>query len=173
MIFWHVGMSLLIFRYVFRDPEVDVRFLAAGALLPDVIDKPLGTILLADRLGSGRVYAHTLLFPIALMGVVVLATRRGTRRRRAGMALAIGALLHLLLDGMWTSTRTFLWPAFGWRFPPGPPDYWSGLWGRIADSPLVLAQEAVGLVYLVSLARKTLRDPAGRRALLTRGRLLA
>ncbi len=72
MIFWHVGGTIAIFRYVFRDPKVDVRFLALGALLPDLIDKPLGTILLPDAFNSSsQVIGHTLLFSIVLMSVVL------------------------------------------------------------------------------------------------------
>ncbi len=40
MIFWHLGITVLIARYVFRDPNMDLRWLMLGSLLPDVIDKP-------------------------------------------------------------------------------------------------------------------------------------
>ena len=40
MIFWHLGPTTLIVRYVFRDPAMDLRWVLAGSLLPDLIDKP-------------------------------------------------------------------------------------------------------------------------------------
>ena len=38
MLFWHVGFSIFIFRYVYKDYEADLRYLAGGALLPDFVD---------------------------------------------------------------------------------------------------------------------------------------
>lgn len=171
MIFWHIGATIWLFRYVFRDPKVDLRFLAIGALLPDLLDKPVGTVLFAESIGTGRWVGHTLLFSSVLMAVVLLLTRRG-RRRRAWMALAIGAMIHLILDGMWTTPEVLLWPFLGLDFPPGPDAYWSGFLGRLFDSPWTLAGEIVGLAYLVWLWYfADLRDPIKRRKLATTGRI--
>ena len=174
MIFWHVGGTIAIFRYVFRDPKVDLRFLAVGAILPDLIDKPLGTMLFPALFNSNsQVIGHTLAFSTVLMAAVLLATRRGRVRRR-WMALAIGSLIHLLLDAMWTAQETFLWPAFGWEFPPGISQYWSGLLERLLSDPWRIVQEAVGLGYLIYLYRRArLSDPARRSELLRTGRVAA
>lgn len=174
MIFWHVGGTIAIFRYVFRDPKVDLRFLALGALLPDLIDKPLGTLLFPSVFNNNsQVIGHTLLFSMVLMSVVLAATRRGRVRRR-WMALAIGSLIHLLLDAMWTAQDTFLWPAFGWEFPPGVTDYWSGLMERLVANPWHIIQELVGLGYLVYLYRRYLSgDPERRSELIHTGRIAA
>ncbi len=171
MLFWHLGGTIWLFRYVFRDPKVDLRYLAVGAILPDLLDKPVGTVLFADQIGTGRWVGHTLLFATALIVGVLLATRRG-RLRRAWMALAIGCMLHLILDGLWTTPEVLLWPFLGLEFPPGPDAYWSGLFGRLFDSPWTLAGEVVGLLYLGWLWYfADLRDPDKRRALLTTGRI--
>ena len=53
MLFWHLGASLWLFRWIFRDPKVDVRFLFLGAILSDLIDLPIGTFFLADRYSTG------------------------------------------------------------------------------------------------------------------------
>ena len=174
MIFWHLGGTIAILRYVFRDPKVDLRFLALGALLPDLIDKPLGTMLFPGAFNdSGQVIGHTLLFSLVLMSVVLLVTRRGRVRRR-WMALAVGSLLHLVLDAMWTVQETFLWPAFGWDFPPGVPEYWSSLLERVLADPWRIVQEVAGLGYLIYLYRKAqLGDPVRRAELLHTGRVSA
>jgi membrane-bound metal-dependent hydrolase YbcI (DUF457 family) len=174
MIFWHVGGTIAIFRYVFRDPKVDLRFLALGAILPDLIDKPFGTMLFPAVFNSNsQVIGHTLLFSMVLMAVVLLATRRGRVRRR-WMALAVGSLIHLLLDAMWTVEETLLWPAFGWEFPPGVPEYWSGLLERLFANPGRIVQEVAGVGYLVYLYRKArLSDPERRIELLHTGRVMA
>lgn len=171
MIFWHLGATIWLFRYVFRDPKVDLRFLALGSMLPDLIDKPIGTVLFAESIGTGRWVGHTLMFSTVLMVAVLLATRRG-RRRRAWMALTIGAMLHLILDGMWTTPEVLFWPLLGLEFPPGPEAYWSGLLGRIFDGPWAILGELVGIGYLVWLWYfADLNDPDKRRALVQTGRI--
>ncbi|MBA2338537.1 MAG: metal-dependent hydrolase, partial [Acidimicrobiia bacterium] len=76
MIFWHAGASIGIARATFRDPRMDLRFLVLGALLPDLLDTPVGLILF-DRLRSVRLAGHTLLLAAIVMVAVVLRTRRG------------------------------------------------------------------------------------------------
>lgn len=150
VLFWHLGASLWLFRWIFRDPKVDVRFLFLGALIPDLIDLPVGTIILADRFSTGELWAHSLVAASAYMVVVLIATRRG-RRRRAWMAVGVGWLFHLLLDGMWFSEEVFLWPFFGWEIPRGASPYWSLAWDRATSDPWRWVLEIVGLAYLVWL----------------------
>lgn len=167
MVFWHVAGALFLFRWIFRDPRVDVRFLVAGALLPDLIDLPIGTWLAADRYSSGQLWGHTLLAPTLLVIVVLAATRRGARRR-AWMALAIGMFFHLLLDGMWISREVFLWPLFGTDFPTGPVPYWADLWERAFSDPWRWIKEAIGIAYLVVLWHTTSLNDRDRRLQLVR-----
>lgn len=167
---WHLAGAVFLFRWIFRDPKVDVRFLSAGALLPDLIDLPLGTLVLVDRYSTGELWAHSLLVPSLAAAGVLVVTRRG-RRRRAWMALVSGWLFHLLLDGMWTSGEVFLWPFFG-DFPAGPRPYWSGLGGRLLSNPWLWVKELIGLLYLVGLwLRLGLSDPRVRGELFRTGRL--
>lgn len=169
MLLYHVAGALLLFRYIFRDPKVDVRFLVLGALLPNLIDKPLGTIFAPDFFGADRLVGHSLLFATLLMVVTLLATRRG-RRRRALMAVAIGSFLHLVLDGMWTSTETFLWPLFGTNFEPGMQPFWSAE----LFTPLAIVQELGAALYLWYLWKRTnLADPNVRQEFRATGRLPA
>ena len=171
MMFWRIGAILFLFRWIFGDPKVDVRFLVAGAVLPDVIDLTVGTVLFTDRYSSGEIFAHTLLSPTVVAIAILFATRRG-RRRRAWMALIVAWFLHLLLDGMWTTTETFLWPFFGFDFPRGPDPYWSALWERGSSDPWRWVTEAIGLAYLVWLWFATgLNAPERRSQFLSDGRL--
>lgn len=147
---WHLGSALWLFRWIFRDPKVDVRFLLVGAILPDLIDMPIGTVLLADRFSTGELWAHSLLLPTVFMTGVLIATRRG-RQRRAWMAVGIGWLFHLLLDAMWVDQNVFLWPFFGWKIPAGEAPYWPLAWERALSDPWRWIKEIVGLGYLVWL----------------------
>jgi membrane-bound metal-dependent hydrolase YbcI (DUF457 family) len=163
MMFWRIGAILFLFRWIFGDPKVDVRFLVAGAILPDVVDLTIGTILFADRFSSGEIFAHTLVVPTVVAVVILFATRRG-RRRRAWMALIVAWFFHLLLDGMWTTAETFLWPFFGLDFPRGPDPYWSDVWERASSDPWRWVTEVIGLAYLIWIWFATGLNSPDRRA---------
>jgi hypothetical protein len=149
MLFWHLGATLWLFRWIFRDPKVDVRFLLFGAVLPDLVDLLVGTVI-NPGLAVAELWFHTLLAPSLYMAVVLLVTRRG-RQRRAFMALGIGWLFHILLDGMWTDPEVLFWPFFGWELPTGRPPFWPAAWERAMSDPWRWVLDAVGLAYLIWL----------------------
>lgn len=150
MLFWHVGAGLWLFRWIFRDPKVDIRFLVVGTIIADLVDMPIGTVILADRFSTGELWFHSLIVPTVYMVAVLLFTRRG-RTRRAFMALGVGWLFHLLLDGMWTDQNVFLWPFFGVEIPPGESPYWPLAWERAMSDPWRWIEEALGIGYLIWL----------------------
>lgn len=150
MLLWHLGASLWLFRWIFRDPKVDVRFLLLGAIVPDLVDLPIGTIVLAERFATGELWFHSLVIPSLFMATVIVVTRRG-RRRRAWMALGVGWLFHLLLDAMWIDQDVFLWPFFGWEIPAGQMPFWTLAWERAISDPWRWVKEAAGFAYLAWL----------------------
>ena len=172
MLAWHLGGTLFLFRWIFRDPKVDVRFLLAGAVIPDVVDLVLGTVVFADTFGRGELWTHGLLAPSVVVIGVLLATRRG-RRRRAWMAFAVGMFFHLLLDGMWTDTKVFLWPFAGADLATGGSGgYWSAAVDRAVSDPWRWVREAIGLAYLAWVwVAEGLGESERRRALIRTGRL--
>ena len=150
MLFWHVGGTLAITRYSFRDDRMDVRLLVVGALLPDLIDTPIG-LLWYGALGSVRLVAHSLLFGALLMVIVVARTRRGRPRKR-WMPLAIGVLIHMFLDAMWADPETLLWPFLGVDITGAGVESVGELVTAILTDWKVWALEATGLAYLTYLA---------------------
>jgi Predicted membrane-bound metal-dependent hydrolase (DUF457). len=84
---------------------------AIGSVLPDLIDKPVGYIVLADSVNFGRIYVHSLvvLLLFFIAGVIIWRYYRSF----IGMALALGILSHQLLDLMWEEYWNWLWPFFG------------------------------------------------------------
>jgi hypothetical protein len=170
MLFWHLGATLWLFRWIFKDPKVDVRFLLFGAILPDLVDLLYGTVI-RPAYSIGELWFHTLLAPSLYMSVVLLVTRRG-RRRRAFMALGIGWLFHILLDGMWTNPEVLFWPFFGWEMPSGQPPFWPEAWARAFSDPWRWVLEAAGLAYLIWLWFATgLNQKPRRDELLKTGRI--
>lgn len=132
MILWFVGLAPAFVWAVFRDRALDYRLVAAGALLPDVVDVAFG----------GARAAHSVLASAGLLVAVMVGTRGRRRARRRLLAIPIGTFMHLVLDGAWQATRVFWWPAFG-------PDFGRGSLPSL-DRPLWLlaAMEAVGAFAL-------------------------
>lgn len=156
MLLWFAGMSFLAVWVVFKDPAIDHRLVMAGAVVPDVLDVATG----------GPWVGHTLLFSAGLLTVVMLATRGRRLLRRRLLALPIGTFLHLVLDGAWTDTDTFWWPALGGPFGDGRlPSLERGL------VPTLLL-EVAGLAVLVWAYRRFRLDESEHRSrFLSSGRL--
>lgn len=152
MLFWHIGGTIALIRYAFRDDRMDLRFLALGAVLADLVDTPIG-LLFYDSLGAVRLVGHTFAFAAAVMVLVLLTTRRGRPRKR-WMAVAVGILIHLLLDAMWADPETLWWPFLGWDFTPAGPATAGDYVTSILTDWRVWAMEAVGFAYLAYLWRR-------------------
>jgi len=117
--FGHIGITLGIFYFLKRfssknDFGASVPYIVLGSLLPDIIDKPLGRIIFAEAIGSGRIYAHTLLFAtlLALVGYHFYC-----QGKTELLIVAAASFCHLLEDNMWNSLEVLLWPLMGWGFP--------------------------------------------------------
>ena len=146
MILWHLGVGALLVYVTIGRRRVDYRFILLGAVAPDLVDAALG--LFAFEGPSGRWIAHSLVAPVAV-SIVILVALSG-RRRLAAFGLGVGWLTHLVADGMWNAPRTFLWPAFGSRFAAEPREPYS--WDLLAhpwDHIWTWAGELVGLGILV------------------------
>lgn len=94
--------------------HVDIRFLLIGSLLPDIVDKPVGLLLFRETFSNGRIFCHTLLFLGLLSLAGIYFYRRGGKTWL--LALSFGTFTHLILDQMWRSPRTLLWPVYGFAF---------------------------------------------------------
>jgi hypothetical protein len=172
MLFWHVGATIALIRYAFRDEAMDLRFLALGAILADLIDTPIGFAFWSTFHGV-RLASHTLVFVTSILVIVVLTTRRGRPRKR-WMPLAVGVLVHLVLDGMWRLPATLWWPFLGWEFDATAHETVRAYLEWLLTDVRTWTLEAVGLGYLVVLARRSdLGDPEARRTLLRTGRVSA
>ena len=156
MLFWFVGLSVVVVWQVFRDTAIDYRLVMAGALVPDVIEVSTG----------GHGVAHTLVSSAGLLVAVMAATRGRRALRRRLLALPVGTLLHLVLDGAWTQATLSWWPLLGRSLRgPAPPSL---------HRPVVVLvlQEAAGLAALAWWWRRfRLNEPQRRRAFLRTGRL--
>ena len=155
MFFWFLALSTLMVWQIFQSPALDYRGVLVGSVLP-----------LVDAAFGGPMLLHTVLCPVVVMVVVMLATRHRRLRRRAWLGLPIGLFLHLVLDGIWSRREAFWWPLLGTEFEGGGlPELSRGAGG--------LALEIVGLAVGWWLWRRLgLGHASRRRALWTTGRLL-
>jgi LexA-binding, inner membrane-associated putative hydrolase len=76
LLFGHIGVTLgIFFVFSYFAPRlktiIDPRYLAVGALLPDLIDKPLGMIVFSSSISNGRMISHTFVFSFTLFFVGV------------------------------------------------------------------------------------------------------
>lgn len=119
LLFGHMGVTMgVFFGLAFFIPQlkvfIDPAYLLIGSLLPDLIDKPLGTVIFPSSIANGRMITHTLLFSVTLfLTGLYLYTKIGDIKV---LTLASGSIFHLMEDRMWKSPRTLFWPLIGWRF---------------------------------------------------------
>ena len=172
MIFSHLAGGTFLFRLVFKDPGVDLRFLALGALLPDIVEWAVGGLVASGGSASVRLAGHSLAFSVGLLvAALALTRRRGAARKRA-VVVAVGVISHLVLDLAWIDPQLLFWPVLGPGLPAGIQTDWSGFPGSFLSAPLRIGFETVGLAYLWWLARKArLGDPRHRAGLWRSGKL--
>lgn len=108
MLLWYGGLSVLLTANIFRSSGIDYRLIALGALLPLAVDLPFGE----------RSVGHTLLFPVALLVVVMVWTIGRPRLvRRRLLCVPIGVFWGLVLAAAFTQSDTFFWPFAASSFP--------------------------------------------------------
>ncbi|MEN6611089.1 MAG: metal-dependent hydrolase [Methanoregulaceae archaeon] len=112
-------IAFLLSRW-FRDKRLLI-VAAIAAILPDILDKPVGHILLAGSLNNGRIFFHGLLGIATILIIVILIWR--IRILWIIPAVIAGLLSHQLLDAMWEEPVTWYFPLFGPFQPALNPDY--------------------------------------------------
>ncbi|MGC9444869.1 MAG: metal-dependent hydrolase [Candidatus Methanospirareceae archaeon] len=167
-LFGHLGITLGIAVLLLRvwKIEPDRQLYGAillGSVLPDLIDKPIGRILLAESLANGRLIAHTLLFALILVLIGLYVYNR--LGEFWGLLLGGAALLHLCEDQMWLIPETLLYPLFGLAFPQGvvEPHWWEYFIAAVyrtyslaPDAAFTLYAELLGMTVLALFAGQQL-----------------
>ena len=177
-VFGHVGLTISAFSvYSWADrkwradralPPIDYRAVIVGAMLPDIVDKPLGLWVAPDLVDrSLRSIAHGLLFGLVVLGIGGLFLL--AQHRPQALLLGVASSGHLVLDRMWSNPTILICPFLGWDFPaeyPGLRDWASGhlvdLLTFFTDYP-----ELLGLLAIVGFTAQILRPGNLRRFLAT------
>ena len=151
----HIGVNYVLIN-IFKRTKTrrDLFLLVVGSLLPDIIDKPLGLILY-HGFGNGRLYAHTLLFNVSMLLIILIF-------RRDWFVLPIASLLHLVEDQMWKQPKILFYPFLG-NFPKKPVLSLDERLKRILQAyhdPTILLSDSLGalillvLIYLIRRQKK-------------------
>jgi len=149
------------------------RALLLGCVLPDLIDKPLYYSLVlatgkrAGELGlisGSRTVGHTGILLVLLLFAAAL------RRSPALLAVALGVVTHLLLDGLGdlvystplehSMALAIFFPLLGVRFPVMPFRDVSEHLFSVLQNPYVLAGELIGFVLLLDDWRNRRAPPS-------------
>jgi len=127
---------------------IDIRLLLTGSLLPDIIDKPLGMFFFRDSLSSGRIFCHTLAFLLLITLAGFYLYRR--YRKTWMLTISFGTFTHLILDQMWKSPQTLLWPLYGLAFQKAALTGWlSNTIHVLFTIPEVYVPEIVGVAVII------------------------
>ena len=154
MLLWYVGPSIVAVHNVFRSRGLDYRLIGLGAILPLLIDLPMGHFA----------HGHSLVVAVAVLGVVMLATiGRSRLLRRQLICLPIGWMCGLVLSGAFLHDVSFLWPLLGSDFPDD---------SLFPPVTILVLLDAAGLAITVwAWGRFGLNDRETRDDFLRRGRL--
>ncbi len=178
-VFGHVGLTISAFsayswaglklRADRSMPPIDYRAVIVGAMLPDIVDKPLGLWIAPDLVDrSLRSVAHGLLFGLVVLGIGGLLLVAGRRPRV--LLMSVASLGHLILDRVWRNPSIFLWPALGWDFAVEYPGLGEWASGHLADLVNFFTDypELLGFLAIVAFTAQILR-PGNLRRFLTTG----
>ena len=178
LVFGHVGLTISAFSaYSWADrkwradrslPPFDYRAVIVGAMLPDIVDKPLGLWIAPDLVDrSLRSIAHGFLFGLLVLGIGAIFL--AAKRRPRAMLLGIASSGHLVLDRMWSNPAILLWPFLGWDFTADYPAFSEWASGRFADLLTFFTDypELLGFLAIVGFTAQILRPGNLRRFLST------
>jgi hypothetical protein len=130
--------------------DIDFRIVIIAAILPDIIDKTVGMIILRDEIANGRLFTHSIVVIgiISICSLIAVRIKRGHYLKTLFYVLAL--TIHLILDSMWENTHTLFWPLFGTSFPRLDIEI-SDYFTIILTDPYVYVTEILGTLIIITL----------------------
>ncbi|MFP4196789.1 MAG: metal-dependent hydrolase [Methanomassiliicoccales archaeon] len=127
-----VGLLIGLALYRWSGDRRMVPMAGLGGVLPDLVDKPLGHIILQSSVDYGRIYCHGLFLVVGLLAMGAVLHR--TRFALPLLALGLALLSHQLLDMMWNEPVSWLYPLLGPYGQHHFPNYFqNGFWTEITS----------------------------------------
>jgi hypothetical protein len=107
MLIWFAALAVAGVALVFKDPRLDHRLVALGAVLPIPLDLAIGAA--RGTLGDAGPF-HAVAVQVFLLAAVMAITVGRKRLRKQLLAVIIGGFAHLVLDASFVDNGAFLWP---------------------------------------------------------------
>ena len=109
IILWTTSFSILLFLYIFKDKNADLRFVILGSLFPVFLDFLLYFLGVTQQ---SKFIGHSIFFTIILFFLVMVITKRGTLFRSNALLFSIGSFFYLVLSFTWLNQQVILYPFF-------------------------------------------------------------
>ena len=109
IILWTTSFSILLFLYIFKDKNADLRFVILGSLFPVFLDFLLYFFGVTEQ---SKFIGHSIFFTIILFFLVMVITKRGTLFRSNALLFSIGSFFYLVLSFTWLNQHVILYPLF-------------------------------------------------------------
>lgn len=106
-----IGLIVGFILYEFFHDRTIIVFVAIGSVLPDIIDKPLGYIILGSTLDNGKVFYHSLIIVLLFFFTGLLVWKY--YQSHSFLFTALGVFLHQILDLMWKYPVNWYYPLLG------------------------------------------------------------
>ena len=135
---------------------IDYRLILIGALIPDVIDKPLVFLVNPHFVNSSlRSIGHSLVGVAVMLSLVWVVTRGWQRMPILSFGAAL--LVHLLFDRIWEMPEVLEWPVRGLVLPMQ--DIPFSHWYRVHFSQLpTTLPDLIGIALLFLFAGQMIRN---------------
>jgi hypothetical protein len=157
-----IGLIIGFILYEFFHDWTIIVFVAIGSVLPDVIDKPLGYIIFSSTLNDGKIFFHGFIIVILFFLTGLLVWR--WYKSYSFIFIAVGVLLHQIVDMMWTQPVNWYYPFFG----PYPIEAHTDYFLNALVAELTSVTEWIFFVALLAIAGKLYLNTKRQKPLLDR-----
>jgi membrane-bound metal-dependent hydrolase YbcI (DUF457 family) len=106
-----IGLIAGFILYEMYHDQNAIVFCSLGSVLPDIVDKPLGHIVLTSVLDNGKIYFHSLIIFLLFFMTGILVWKY--YRSHSFLYVALGIIIHQLVDLMWKRPVNWYYPFLG------------------------------------------------------------
>jgi hypothetical protein len=130
--------------------RIDFRVVAISAMLPDIVDKIIGMLILGEEVANGRIFTHSFITMMILAIAIINLSRIKFSRLLIPTLYIFPAFLHLVLDFLWEEPGTLLWPLLGTGFQRVGVEF-GDYFEILLSNPVVWMGEIIGTIIIVIL----------------------
>ncbi len=116
-----IGLIIGFILYELFHARTMIVFCALGSVLPDIVDKPLGHIVLMSSLDNGKIFFHSLI--IVLLFLIAGLFVWHYYKSFSFLVVGFGMFLHQVVDMMWREPVNWYYPLLGPYQAEVSPDY--------------------------------------------------